>query len=182
MKNAACGMALAQEGKILKKLTRELAALGAMNLAQLRERYQALFGEEARSKNLPFLRKKLAFRLQERTEGGLSPHAQALIGELGPHELPQGTTRKSRRPAAAPPAAAKTQAALPRDPRLPAPGTCLVRTFGGLAHEVEIQVAGFAYRGRSYRSLSAIAKEISGTSWNGFAFFGLKKELIDGQA
>jgi hypothetical protein len=84
MKNAERGQALVQEGNLLKKLTRELAALEEMSLAQLRERYQALFGEEARSKNLPFLRKKLAFRLQERTEGGLSPHAQTLITALCP--------------------------------------------------------------------------------------------------
>jgi len=63
--------------------------------------------------------------------------------------------------------------ALQRDPRLPAPGTVLTRAYGGLAHEVRVLETGFEYQGTFYGSLSPIAKEITGTSWNGYAFFGL---------
>jgi len=172
---------LVQEGKRLKKLARELEGLEEMGLAQLRERYHELFGEEPRSKNLPFLRKKLAFRIQERSVGGLSPHALALLVTIGPRELPQSSSRKPRRVQVVP-AAVKAVVPKPRDPRLPSAGTSLVREFGGLAHEVEVQVNGFSYRGRSYQSLSAIAKEITGTAWNGFAFFRLMGATTDGQA
>jgi len=57
-----------------------------------------------------------------------------------------------------------------------------MREHKGYTHEVEVLDKGFHYRGRTYRSLSAIAKEIAGTPWNGFAFFGLKKGAGDGQA
>jgi hypothetical protein len=61
-----------------------------------------------------------------------------------------------------------------RDPRLPKPGAILTRTFQGKEIRVEVLDAGFAYDGRTWRSLSAIAKEISGTSWNGYLFFSLQ--------
>jgi len=174
MENKMPGEALAQEGKILKKIARELAGLAEMGLGQLKLRYHELFGEEARSKNLPFLRKKLAFRIQECGEGGLSPHAQAIIEEIGPQDLPTAVSRKPKRATSAASNSGELAAARSRDPRLPAPGALLVREWEGLAHEVEVRPEGFAYRGRTYRSLSAIAKEITGTSWNGFTFFGLK--------
>ena len=61
-----------------------------------------------------------------------------------------------------------------RDPRLPKAGTVVSREYKGFLHEVQVLKAEFLYRGRSYQSLSAIAKEITGTPWNGFLFFGLK--------
>ena len=173
------GEALAQEGRMLKKVARELAALAGMGLMPLRELYQELFGTEARSKNLAFLRKKLAFRIQERVEGGLSPQAQARIEALAPTSLP--VKRNPRRAAgarqAAPPAL--PSAPKPLDPRLPVTGTLLTREHAGVAHEVEVLATGFRYRGRTYRSLSAIAKEITGTAWNGFLFFGLTIRKVD---
>ena len=71
-------------------------------------------------------------------------------------------------------APAKTAAPRERDPRLPRPGGVLTRTFKGKEIKVEVLDAGFAYDGKTWRSLSAIAKEVSGTSWNGFLFFGLQ--------
>lgn len=177
MAKHAQGEALAEEAGILRRLGHQLQALEGMVLAELREQYKALFGEEARSKNLPFLRKKLAFRLQERVDGGLSPQARAKIEELAPATLPEGRER-ARRQGEIPP---KMPTSMVRDPRLPAPGTVLTREHRGFAHEVEVLEQGFRYRGRDYRSLSAIAKEIAGTPWNGFTFFGLGKERVDGQ-
>ena len=60
-----------------------------------------------------------------------------------------------------------------RDSRLPATGSELKRKFNGKEHVVGVGESAFAYRGKEYRSLSAIAKQITGTQWNGFLFFGL---------
>lgn len=70
---------------------------------------------------------------------------------------------------------AKTAPPRERDPRLPKPGGVLTRTFKGKEIKVEVLDAGFAYDGKTWRSLSAIAKEVSGTSWNGYLFFGLQR-------
>ena len=178
MAKQAQGEALAQEAELMRKLGLQLAELQEMGLAELRAKHLELFGEGARSKNLPYLRKRLAFRLQERVEGGLSPQARAKIEELAPATLPEGRKR-ARMQCEIPP---KMPASMVRDPRLPAPGTLLSREHKGFAHEVEVLDQGFRYRGRDYRSLSAIAKEIAGTPWNGFTFFGLGKERVDGEA
>lgn len=176
MAKQAQGEALAQEAELMRKLGLQLSELQEMGLAELRAKHLELFGEEARSKNLPYLRKRLAFRLQERMEGGLSPAARARIEELAPPALPEpkGAKMKCEIPPRMP-------ASMVRDPRLPAPGTMLSREHKGFAHEVEVLEQGFRYRGRDYRSLSAIAREIAGAPWNGFTFFGLGKERLDGQ-
>lgn len=168
------GEALRADAALMRKLGFQLAELQDMGLAELRASHLALFGEGAKSKNLPFLRRKLAFRLQERVDGGLSPAVRERIEALAPAVLPVKSPRARKAPAATPPPA--------RDPRLPTVGTVLSRAFRGLAHEVEVLEAGFRYRGRVYTSLSTIAKEITGTSWNGFAFFGLGKGARHGEA
>jgi hypothetical protein len=61
-----------------------------------------------------------------------------------------------------------------RDPRLPKPGTVLTRAFKNREIKVEVLDAGFRYDGKTWRSLSAIAREVSGTSWNGYLFMGLQ--------
>jgi Protein of unknown function (DUF2924) len=73
------------------------------------------------------------------------------------------------------PATTKADAAVrERDPRLPRPGGVLIRSFQGKEHKVQVLDAGFLYEGKTWRSLSAIAKAISGTSWNGYLFWGLQ--------
>jgi len=62
-----------------------------------------------------------------------------------------------------------------RDPRIPAPGTVLKATHKGKEYTAKVLEQGFEYRGKTYRSLSAIAKEVTGCSWNGLVFFGLGK-------
>lgn len=177
MAKHAQGEALAQEAELMRKLGLQLAELQEMGLAELHAKHLELFREEARSKNLPYLRKRLAFRLQERVDGGLSPAAKARIEELAPATLPE--VKQVRAQCEIPP---RMPRSMVRDSRLPAPGTMLSREHKGFAHEVEMLEQGFRYRGREYRSLSAIAKEIAGTPWNGFTFFGLRKERVDGEA
>ena len=60
-----------------------------------------------------------------------------------------------------------------RDPRLPLPGTLLAREFQGRDIVVKVLDNGFEFDGRRYKSLSAIAKEVTGSKWNGFLFFGI---------
>ena len=105
-------------------------------------------------------------------EGGLSVAAKARIEELASieaaTEAPQGERRLPLTPARD-----KSSLQQGRDPRLPKAGSSVSREFKGFSHEVQVLESEFVYRGRSYRSLSAIAKEITGTPWNGFLFFGL---------
>ena len=61
------------------------------------------------------------------------------------------------------------------DPRNPVVGTRLIRDWDGVAHTVTVLNDGFDWQGRKFKSLSAIAREITGTRWNGYRFFGLRK-------
>lgn len=160
---------LARESHRLKELTVALAQLQAMGLTALRVEHLRLLGFEARSKNLTYLRRRLAWRLQELVEGGLSDLAQTRLQALIPEDLP---VRKPRGLLEARPKSRAAPAPL-RDPRLPAEGTVIERTFRGGVHTVEIQAQTFLYEGRNYPSLSTVAKAITGTSWNGYLFFGL---------
>lgn len=102
------------------------------------------------------------------SEGGLSERALARIEELGPAALASW-----RRPARTG-ATSSTRALLDsaaRDPRLPAVGTVLTRIHGTAEHTVTVLDGGFEYQGEQYRSLSKIARVITGTPWNGYAFF-----------
>jgi hypothetical protein len=153
-----------------RSVARELAALTKMNMAALRARYREAFGEDTTSHNAAYLRKQLAWRIQELAEGGLSDRVRARIAEL------QGSAPLRERPpgvASAAPAAAQAIASAARDPGLPPVGTTLRRTYLGAMHEVTVTEDGFVYRGKTHASLSTIAKIITGTTWNGRLFFGL---------
>jgi len=78
-------------------------------------------------------------------------------------------------PTEAPPAPPEPVVSEPRDPRLPAPGTILRRTYEGTTHEVTVRADDFEYAGQPFRTLSAVARHITGTAWNGFTFFNLGK-------
>ena len=142
----------------------QIAALKAMTVGQLREVYLQKFGEASRSRNKVWLFKRIAWRIQELAEGGLSERAKKRAEELA-----NDADLRLRPP--------KGQKALEpvskRDPRLPATGSELKREFNGKEYVVQVEDASFTYKGKEYRSLSAIAKQITGTQWNGFLFFGL---------
>src|SRR5262249_55491093 len=143
------------------------AALRAMTVAELRDRYREVFGEPSHSRNKDFLRKKVAWQLQANAETGLSDRALARIAELAP-ALP---ARWPRVPKLTPVLAPSSNPL--RDPRLPPVGTVLRRAHGGAEHAVTVIDDGFEYAGEKYRSLSKVARVITGTAWNGFGFFGL---------
>jgi hypothetical protein len=148
-------------------VTQELETLRSMTTSALAEKFFELYGEPTRSRNKPYLQKRLAWRIQEIAEGGLSESALAKIAELG-DKLPERWKRNLAR------TSARIAKAEDRDPRLPAVGTTLTRKYDGASHRVSVREDGFLYRGKEYQSLSAIARLITGTSWNGFLFFGLE--------
>ena len=168
----------ARARKAFAKITDQLTELQTLTVAQLRLRYEEIFGEPTRSRNKDYLRKKIAYRIQELAEGGLSARALAKIEELAP-DAPvrwrasgkRTVTSDSDAPAA-PPA---EEEAVTRDPRLPPPGTVLTRAHGGVDHQVVVLEEGFEYQGQRFPTLSKIAKEITGTNWNGFLFFKLQR-------
>ncbi len=160
----------------------QLAALEAMTVGQLAERWRELYGEPTRTRNKDYLKKRLAWRIQELAEGRLPPGAVALINKFG-DQMPERWRMRMTRPATTEnEARTLLQPVEPRDPRLPPPGTVLRRVFEGVAHEVAVREEGFEYDGTRYKTLSAIAQHITGTRWNGFLFFGLKKRDAEGAA
>lgn len=165
--------------RAMRDVPGQLAALETMSVGALAEKYRELYGEPTRSRNKDYLKKRLAWRIQELAEGGISQGALARIHQLG-DQMPERWRMRQRQPeGAAQPASAEAlqvvQAQEPRDPRVPPAGTVLRRVLDGKSYEVTVCVEGFEYAGRRYKSLSAIATEIAGTRWNGFLFFGLKK-------
>jgi hypothetical protein len=159
---------------------RQLAALAGKGVAELRAKYLEVFGEPSRSGNKDYLYKKLAWRIQSLAEGGLSERAKRRAEELARDADIRTTV--PRTPVMTAGAAARTVVlAAPgstddgRD-RLPIPGTVLTRTYKGKHVAVTVLDDGtFDYDGQTYRSLSAIAKAVTGSHWNGYLFFGLTK-------
>lgn len=147
-----------------------IAELQEMPMKYLHRAYYELFEEPTRSRNRDYLVKKLSWRIQEITEGGLSDRAKARIDELASKPAPR--SRRRHRATGAPSRAARRK--LRRDSRLPEVGTVLTREHDGVEHEVIVLEDSFEYDGETYRSLSAIARVITGTVWNGWTFFGLK--------
>jgi hypothetical protein len=107
---------------------------------------------------IPFL----AYRIQENTEGGLSPAAQAML-KSAVRQLKR--MQHSKMP--------------PRKSRMKS-GTRLLRQWKSGLHEVDVTESAYQYRDHEYRSLSEIARKITGTRWSGPAFFGLRKPRSHG--
>lgn len=158
----------------LGDVTAQLAALHGMTVAQLRERWLALCGTPTASRNGPYLRKRLAWRVQEVAEGGLTQRARDRIEQiLDGHFLPDITRRARAATDGVAPKAMATPPASDRDPRLPPVGTVLRKVHRGTEHAVTVLDDGFEHQGVRYGTLSSVAKKITGAGWNGFLFFGL---------
>lgn len=173
----------AKARRAIADIPKQLAALRAMTVGQLRERYREVFGEPTRSRNKDFLRKKVGWRIQELAEGGLSDQARSRIEELSAHVPVRW--RSSRNGTAEPQATAEAPVAVAlgtRDPRLPEPGTVITRELGGIQHRVTVLEDGFEYGGHRFASLSKVARAISGTNWNGYLFFSLQRRTRKGAA
>src|SRR5262245_46819620 len=151
-------------------LSQEVAALRHLSVGQLRQRFAEVFGEVTAVGNKPWLVKRIAWRLQALAEGDLSERARCRAAELA-HDAdlrlnpPRDQTATAPQEPAGPPAS--------HDPRLPPAGSLLTRPYKGRQLQVQVLADGFAFEGRVYRSLSAVAKAITGSHCNGFLFFRL---------
>jgi hypothetical protein len=137
-----------------------LAALKTASITELKQQWRELCTTEPAPYNRAFLESRLAYRIQELAYGGLAPETVARLEALG--EQLDGGNMVLRR----------IRAGEDR----PIAGTRLVREYQGVQHTVTVLPDGFEYEGRPYRSLSAIARAITGTRWNGWSFFGLKSQ------
>jgi hypothetical protein len=147
----------------------EVAALQRLTVGQLRQRFAELFGEATAASNRTWLVKRIAWRVQALAEGDLSERARRRAAELARDaELRLNPPRSKSATTVAP---EPVSLPAPIDPRLPPPGTILTRPYKGQQLHVQVLTEGFAYAGRVYPSLSAVAKAITGSHCNGFHFF-----------
>jgi hypothetical protein len=134
----------------------QLAALKTAPVADLKQKWRDLFDREPPPYNRRFLESRLAYRIQELTYGGLSEETierlDAIADELEGKRGRKTSGLKNR----------------------PIAGTRLIREWNGVEHCVTVRNSDFEYRGLPFKSLSAVAKHITGTQWNGLVFFGLK--------
>ncbi len=154
----------------------EIEQLRGATVRELRAKYLELFGQPSRSNHKQFLFRRVAWRLQALAYGELSEQVRQqalalaqdadlrikaprhLVG--APQQVLQPTLRSRRKPG--------------RDERLPEPGSILRRECKGQIVVVQVLEHGFQYQDRFYKSLSAIARQVTGTHWNGYAFFARK--------
>lgn len=138
-----------------------LAALKTTSTAALKQQWRDLFDSEPPAFNRRYLESRLAYRIQELAYGGLKPETIRRLEALG-EELDGGDRAKSRKRA-------------DHNGR-PITGTRLIREWKGVEHVVTVLAEGYEWQGRPYKSLSAVARTITGTRWNGHVFFGLKSQ------
>jgi hypothetical protein len=135
----------------------QLAALKTTPTPDLKKQWRQLFETEPPPYNRRFLESRLAYRIQELAYGGLKPETirrlEALGEQLDGGKIAVRKTRADERPIA---------------------GTRLIREWQGVEHTVTVMNDGYEWQGRPYKSLSAIARAIAGSRWNGWVFFGLK--------
>jgi hypothetical protein len=136
----------------------QLAALKTAPVAALKQKWRDLFEREPPAYNRHFLESRLAYRIQELAFGGLSPETLERLDVLADELEGKGSKRRS---------SLKNR---------PIAGTRLIREWRGAEHSVTVRQEDFEYQGRPYKSLSAIARAITGTRWNGLVFFGLKNK------
>ncbi len=157
-------------------IAKQVEALRDITVAELREKYAEVFGEESRSRHKDFLRKRIAWRLQANAEGGLSERALRRAEELVTEaDLRLLAPRNGSGPALPMGRTVVGRIAPTDDRRLPMPGAVLTREYRGRTVSVTVLEQGFEHNGTVYRSLTAVAKAVTGCHWNGYLFFGIAK-------
>ena len=157
-------------------IAKEGAALDHMTVGQLQDRYVEVFGEPVRSRHRQYLIRRIAWRLQANAEGGLSERALRRAEELADDADVRLTPPRwaavgsKERPAET----GAVRVPVAKDPRLPPAGGQITRQYKGSPITVTVLADGFEYLGERYRSLTAVAKAVTGSHMNGFRFFGLE--------
>jgi hypothetical protein len=144
-----------------RSVVARVAALKTTTMPALKAMWRELFDTEPPPYNRRFLESRLSYRIQELAYGGLKfetvERLEALAKGLDNNDA---TTRRRR------------------DRNRPTAGTVLVREWQGVEHRITVLNDGYEYQHRPYTSLSAVARTITGTRWNGWIFFGLKNQRI----
>jgi hypothetical protein len=137
----------------------QLAALRGAPAEALKARWRELFDTEPPAFNRRFLEARLAYRIQELAYGGLSRETRERLRAMATQYATKDAAERKARPL-----------------QRPVAGTRLIREWQGVEHCVTVRQDDFEYLGRPYKSLSSVAREITGTKWNGLVFFGLKRQ------
>ena len=150
----------------MSTITTEIKKLRAMKVPDLVDRYTEVFGKPPRVKHREHLWKRIAWKIQEQKFGGLSELAKRRLEELiSEIDLPLAQNQRS----------VSGFVKNPRRPDDPAPGTVLVRQWHGQEIRVLALEHGYEWNGELFRSLTAVARAVTGSKWNGRLFFGLTK-------
>jgi len=154
---------------------RQLTALQKMSEKELQDKWRDLYGSEPPQFKSRFLKKRLAYRIQELFYGGISGSVKEKLFEMAasdPMANPCGENEKFQ-------ARREIHRKIVSDGKI-LPGTRFIREWNGRQYETIAREDGFEYNGRMFRSLSAIASEITGVKWNGLVFWGLKNRAAPG--
>jgi hypothetical protein len=157
------------------KLKAEIALLESLKMRQLADKYEALFGEPTRSRHKRYLIRRIAWRLQANAEGGLSLRARMRAKELANHADLRVTAPRYN-PIDQRYALGTAKSNVDRDSRLPCPGSWIERNYKGQLIRVLVHEDDFEFNHRRFKSLSAVAKIITGSHVNGFVFFQLGRK------
>jgi len=149
----------------------QIMELRKNSLDELKTKYEGLFpGQKAPSNNKIFMWRKIAYRIQELEYGGISSETQSKIQQLIQQYDP--INNKTLRPDNIHENQPK-KSGISRDKRLPIPGTVITKEYKGISLQVKVLKSGFEYNSKIYKTLTAIAKEVTGAHWNGYLFFNL---------
>jgi len=148
-------------------LSTQIETLKQAPINELKKQYKELFKGANSMHQKTYLQRKIAYRLQELGRGGISVKAKERLEKLIQEYDP--INNKALRPDKP----ASKQPEIVKDKRLPIPGTIITKKYKGSSCQVKVLEKGFEYNGKIYKSLSSIAKEITGAHWNGYLFFNL---------
>ena len=147
----------------------QIKALQKMSVPELKKRYRELCGKETSITNKGYLVKKIAWKIQELEYGGLSDHTKKRMLEIAQ------TMNLLEKPSPGKLIQSKKKKRTIKSRRLPMPGTVLTREYKGKLIQVTVlEDRYFEYEGGKYRSLSAVAKAVTGSHWNGYLFFNVR--------
>jgi hypothetical protein len=160
-------------------IDREVAQMRKMTVGELHQKYVEVTAEEPRSRNKQWLVKRIAWKMQAREYGGLSEAALRRAKEIADACDLSDLRITAPRDFLAPKPISADAPAAPLDSRLPMPGTLITRKYKGQTLCVQVLTDGFLFEGEKFKSLSAVARRITGSAWNGFLFFGLTKKEVE---
>jgi hypothetical protein len=165
-------------------INKEVREMQKRSVRELRKQYADVFGEGTNASNKPWLIKRIAWRMQSNIEGDISQRARDRAAEIANDAdvrmtpPPEGSTSSARAKSPEPASCHRTKTVtvdMPVDDRVPPPGTTMTRKYKGQIYQVKVLPNGFDFDGQVYKSLTAVAKAITGQHVSGFTFFKLGK-------